>query len=237
MSPSPAHKGLIDSTRPHTLALVNEHSSPKRKKKGDTRRQVLKAAGRLFATRGYAATSISAICRDSGVAPSSIYWEFGNKAGVLAAVLEDSAERWLDQSTRSVVKAMRDRPGTGVDRLVPYFDYMADALAEGPDFLRLMIMVALERQHADPRALEIIRSHRARAVAAVARILGAFGLERPEPDGVTARDLAQLTIACFDGAFAAAQIDSEAVDLRRMFALLYSALVATLVPVETPKPE
>ncbi|MGZ5154620.1 MAG: TetR/AcrR family transcriptional regulator [Burkholderiales bacterium] len=198
---------------------------------------MLAAAGRLFATRGYAATSISAICTASGVAPSSIYWEFGNKAGVLAAVLEDSAQRWLDQSTRSVVKAMRDRPESGVDRLAPYFDYMAESLAKGPDFLRLTFMVALERQHADPRAQEIIRAHRTRAVASIARLLGTFGLERPGPDGITAHDVALLTLACFDGALIAAEIDADADDLRRIFALLYSALVATLAPVKTPEPE
>jgi len=214
---------------------VKEHSSPKGRKRGDTRRCVLKAAGKLFATRGYAATSISAICKASGALPSSIYWEFGNKAGILAAVLEDSAERWLDQSTRSVVQAMKDRPGSKIDRLAAYFDYMAEALAKGPEFLQMMLMVALERRHADPRALEIIRSHRARSVAVVARLLGAFGLERPGPDGVTAHDVALLTIACFDGAFTAAQIDADAADLRRMFTLLYSVMIAALLPAETPK--
>ena len=208
-----------------------------KRKKGDTRQRVLKAAGRLFASRGYAATSISAICSASSVLPSSIYWEFGNKAGILAAVLEDSAERWLDQTTRSVAKAMSDRPRTNSERLEAYFDYMAEALAKGPEFLRLMLMVALERRHADPRALEIIRSHRARSIAAVSRIFAAFELERPGPDGVTARDVAELTIACFDGAFTAAQIDADPADLRRMFTLLHSALVATLQPAQTPGSE
>jgi len=214
-----------------------ERSIPKRRRNYDTRQRVLKAAAELFATRGYAATSISAICGASGVLPSSMYWEFGNKAGIFAAVLEDSAERWLEQSTRSVVRAMRDRPGSNVDRLAAYFDYMAEALAEGPEFLRLMIMVALERSHADPRAIEIVRLHRARSVETVARLVAAFGLERPGPDGVTARDVALLTIACFDGAFTAAQIDADAADLRRMFTLLYSAMTAALLSTQTPKSE
>jgi AcrR family transcriptional regulator len=214
-----------------------EHSFPKGRKKHDTRQRVLEAATELFATRGYAATSISAICRASGVLPSSMYWEFGNKAGIFAAVLEDSAERWLDQSTRSVVRAMKDRPGSNIDRLAAYFDYMAEALTEGPEFLRLMVMVALERRHADPRVLETVRSHRARSVEALARLFAACGLERPGPDGVTARDVALLTIACFDGAFAAAQIDADAADLRRMFTLLYSTMTAAVLSTQTPKSE
>jgi len=212
-----------------------ERSIPKRRRNRDTRQRVLKAAAELFATRGYAATSISAIRKASGVLPSSMYWEFGNKAGIFAAVLEDSAERWLEQSTRSVVRAMRDRPGSNIDRLAAYFDYMAEALTEGPEFLRLMLMMALERRDADPRALETVRSHRARSVETVARLFAVSGLERPGPDGVTARDVALLTIACFDGAFTAAQIDADAADLRRMFMLLYSAMTAALLVSQTPK--
>ena len=212
-----------------------QRSIPKGRRKHDTRQRVLEAAAELFATRGYAATSISAICKASGVLPSSMYWEFGNKAGIFAAVLEDSAERWLEQSTRSVVRAMKDRPGSNVDRLAAYFDYMADALSEGPEFLRLKLMVALERRHADPHALEIVRSHRERSVETVASLFAACGLERPGPDGVTARDVALLTIACFDGGFAAAQIDAEAADLRRMFKLLYSTMTSALLVSQTPK--
>jgi AcrR family transcriptional regulator len=212
-----------------------EHSFPKGRKKRDTRQRVLEAAAELFATRGYAATSISAICKASGVLPSSMYWEFGNKAGIFAAVLEDSAERWLEQSTRSVLRVMKDRPGSNIDRLAAYFDYMAEVLTEGPEFLRLMLMMALERRDADPRALETVRSHRARSVETVARLFAACGLERPGPDGVTARDVALLTIACFDGAFTAAQIDADAADLRQMFTLLYSTMTAALLFTQTPK--
>jgi len=212
-------------------------SHPKAKKKHDTRQRVLKAAAELFATRGYAATSISAICRASGALPSSLYWEFGNKAGIFAAVLEDSAKRWLEQSGRAVLQAMREHHSSNIDPLAAYFDYMAEALAEGPEFLRLMLMVALERHHADPHAIEIVRSLRARSVEGVTRLLAACGLEQPGPDGVTARDLARLTIACFDGAFAAAQMDADAADVRRMFTLLHSTMTAALLPSKTPKSE
>ena len=203
----------------------------------DTRGRVLRAAAELFAAHGYAATSISAIRKASGVLPSSMYWEFGNKAGIFAAVLEDSAKRWLEQSTRAVIRATRDRPGSNIDRLTPYFEYMAEALTDGPEFLRLMLMVALERCHADPHALEIVRSHRERSIEGLARLFAACGLERPGPDGVTAREVARLTIACFDGAFAAAQIDADEADLRRMFTLLHSAMTAALLFPQTPKSE
>ena len=204
--------------------------SPKGRKKGSTRQRVLAASARLFAANGYAGTGISAICKAAGVAPSSIYWGFGNKAGILAAVLEDSAQRWLDESTQTVAKAMKARPRSDQDRLAVYFDYMAETLAKGPEFLRLMLMVALEHRHGDPRALEIVKSHRARSIGAVARVLAAFGLEGLEENGVTAREIATLTIACFDGAFIAGQVSADADELRQMLSLLHSSLAARLLP-------
>jgi AcrR family transcriptional regulator len=212
-----------------------EHLQPKQRRNQDTRQRVLEAAAELFAARGYAGTSISAISKASGALPSSMYWEFGNKAGIFAAVLEDSAKRWVGEIRRSVGRATRERSGSNVDPLTAYFDYMAQALAEGPEFLRLMFMVALERRHADPHALEVVRSHRARAIESVARLFAACGLERPGPDGVTARDIALLTLACFDGAFTAAQIDADTADTRRTFKLLHSAMTVLVKPNQHPE--
>lgn len=48
-----------------------------------------------MATKGYAATSISDIRDACGLAPSSIYWHFGSKEGVLAAMMERGAQRFL----------------------------------------------------------------------------------------------------------------------------------------------
>src|SRR3712207_2719799 len=77
-----------------------------------TRQRVLDAAAELFAAHGFAGTSISAIRKASGVLPSSIYWEFGSKQGILAAVLEDSADRWLDQAAQSARRAIERSAAT-----------------------------------------------------------------------------------------------------------------------------
>ena len=190
----------------------------------DTRDRVLRAAAELFATRGYAATSISAIRETSGVLPSSIYWEFGSKEGIFAAVLEDSAKRWLEESSRGIARAMRETESE--QRLAGYFRYMADALAARPEFLRLMLLMALERREGDEASLEMVRAHRRQAVEGLARLFVAGGIVDADAPPGAAEDIARLSIACFDGAFAAAQIDGGEADLRRMFELLQGALIA-----------
>jgi AcrR family transcriptional regulator len=201
----------------------------------DTRARVLAAAAELFATRGYAGTSISAIRKKSGVLPSSIYWEFGSKEGIFASVIEDSTQRWFEESTRAVARIMHRRGGMGPDILAPFFEYMAQSLADPPDGLRLALIVAGERREGDERILEIIRYARMRAVEGGARLLAAAGLV-DDPKSPAALDTSRLAMACFDGAVVAAQIDADAGDLRRILALLYAALTALAPPNRATRP-
>lgn len=191
-------------------------------RKGDTRRRILAAAADLFASRGYAATSISAICRASKAAPSSVYWEFESKEDIFAAVLEESARRWLDESGRTISSAIQQ--AKGADFAQAYFSYMADALATRPEFLRLMFLTAVERRDGDEACMEIIRSHRRRAFEGLATLFTSVGMTAPASRRAEAHDLARFAVACFDGAFAAAQIDGEEADLYRMLDILRRAL-------------
>jgi AcrR family transcriptional regulator len=69
----------VKSTRPYD-------SSRRREQAAATRLQIVEAAERLFADRGYAATSISAIAREAGVAVKTVYLAFETKSGLLRAL-------------------------------------------------------------------------------------------------------------------------------------------------------
>jgi TetR/AcrR family transcriptional regulator, regulator of autoinduction and epiphytic fitness len=54
----------------------------------ETRRRIVEAAARLFVHDGYAATSISAIATEAGVAVPTVYAALRSKANILRAVIE-----------------------------------------------------------------------------------------------------------------------------------------------------
>jgi AcrR family transcriptional regulator len=54
-----------------------------------TRRRILGVARRLFAERGYGATTLTEVARGSRVAVQTVYAVFGSKAGILRALRED----------------------------------------------------------------------------------------------------------------------------------------------------
>jgi len=53
-----------------------------------TRQRICAAAKELFLTRGYDQTTISQIAKSAGVAQQTVYFVYGSKAAVLAAVLD-----------------------------------------------------------------------------------------------------------------------------------------------------
>jgi AcrR family transcriptional regulator len=75
----------------------------------DARRaQLLYAAKRVFAARGYRAANIADICEEAGVARGTIYQYFRNKRDVLIALLDDVAAR--------VKRVLSERPAVAVPR-------------------------------------------------------------------------------------------------------------------------
>lgn len=58
----------------------------------ESRRLLLDAAVSLFVEKGYQQTTFADVAARSGVSRGSIPWHFGNKEGLLAAVLDDAAD-------------------------------------------------------------------------------------------------------------------------------------------------
>src|SRR6476620_6213468 len=76
--------------------ILTDICPTKKQQQGEqSRALILDATERLMATRGYAATSISDIRKACGLPPRSLYWHFGSKEGVLAAVMQRGADRFF----------------------------------------------------------------------------------------------------------------------------------------------
>jgi AcrR family transcriptional regulator len=186
---------------------------------------LLDAAERLMGERGYAATPVSVISKEAGVAVTSLYWHFGSKEGLLARLMERGANRWFDALPR-----WEDLDGTTDERRDAMLRGAADAMAQHPLFLRLFYMLALEATE-DEAASEIVRRVRLRAFdlfrAAITRTLldhaADVGADVAES---AARELATFAVAYSDGCFFAGQLEAGDTDLRRMYADLGTALAA-----------
>ncbi len=63
-------------------------SSRRQEQASENRRAVLEAARRMFLERGYAGTTVGAIAAEARVSVETVYKAFGNKAGLVKAVVD-----------------------------------------------------------------------------------------------------------------------------------------------------
>jgi len=182
-----------------------------------TRDRVLVAAAELIARQGYAATSITQISRRSGANPASIYWAFGSKEGLLAAVMERAAASFFAQLGRPG----RDDPWSWLASL-------GAAFAEGPEFLRLLLVLSLERRDGDPLVLDAARRVRTAAADVLAEAFAeAFGITDAVRRRVVCERLARFTLMLIDGVFVASRIEPDTTDVPGTFATIAIAVQAT----------
>ena len=187
-----------------------------------TRARILDAATQLIGDQGYAATSISAVCRAAGVQAPSIYWAFGSKEGLFAAVLERAATDWF-LSQAALTEA------SSIDGVWAALRELRHAFDEQPEFLRILLVCSLERRDGDPEILETARGIRALGAQLVADALEPHvAVADPDRRRSIAADVGRLAILLFDGAFVARQIEPDTTDLDDVFETIVTCMQATL---------
>ncbi len=188
----------------------------------ESRRRIVDAAASLMAERGFAGTSIAAVSKRSGLPSGSIYWHFESKEALLGAVVEEGARRWFDS-----LQGIDNLPKDPADSATALLEAAATSLEEQSEFLRLLLLIALERREVDETSLAVIRRVRKLALDRICVLLAAL-LTAFDPESADrfAGEFARLVLCVADGAFVAHHIDPEQTDLRGLFDLLRRALTA-----------
>ncbi|MGW0886403.1 TetR/AcrR family transcriptional regulator [Streptomyces sp. NPDC002671] len=175
----------------------------------ESRQRILDAAVRIAGERGYEGTSIAAVSATCGLPASSIYWHFKDKDDLIAAVIERSFDTWL-----AAVELPGEETGTPLERITVMATNVAKSLVETPDFLRLGLMLALERRPSEPRGRAVFLQVRDIARRKIAEMVQQLF---PELDEDAVRTLTTYTVAGADGLFVQREINGEAIDLVAMF--------------------
>jgi AcrR family transcriptional regulator len=187
----------------------------------ESRRRIVEAAASLMAERGFAGTSIAAVSQRSGLPSGSIYWHFESKEALLGAVVEEGARRWFNALPGD------DRlPSDPAERAAALLEAVVTSLEQHPEFLRLLLVIALERREVDATSLAVIRRVRELALKRIRKLLSVLLASfDPKLADRLAGDFAPFVLCFADGAFIAQHINPDA-DLRHAFDLLRHALTA-----------
>ncbi|MGE0337272.1 MAG: TetR/AcrR family transcriptional regulator [Gammaproteobacteria bacterium] len=185
-----------------------------------TREKILAASLKLVASKGYAGTSISMICREAGLNASSLYWFFKNKEDLFLSAIRDAADEFLRAAEKPLTRVVAEPEDTLEDTI----RVLAEQLQGNANFLRLLLIMMLEERDLPPEVRARIAEIRARSLAWWKNLLlRQFARLGDTTAQILAAEFAPLCRATVNGAFIAQQygepIDLDAT-LRQLFLLL-----------------
>ena len=161
--------------------MTHANAVPKEKERNAarSREDILDAAERLFAQRGYEGTSLSDVGRAAGLSRATPGYFFGSKADLLGAVLERCFEE-----VRQAVREGRDRAlasgqPSAVILAAAVSDYI-DFVAARPNFVRLIQREALGGRPLDALPLGLTAGREM-----MAALTAELGLEDEDPAEVS----------------------------------------------------
>jgi TetR/AcrR family transcriptional regulator, fatty acid metabolism regulator protein len=138
------------------------------------RAQILAAAVRVFAGRGYDATRVGDIAKEAGVAYGLVYHYFGSKEAVLEAVFREAWGRLL-----AAVGVAEDTGKDAAEQLSLVVKIVLRVWRDDPDLVKLLVREITRNPHIHDELDEI-----GQAFASLQRIV-----ERGQADGSFRRDV------------------------------------------------
>lgn len=153
------------------------------------------AAVRLFASRGYANTSLEDVASAAGFTKGAVYYYFKSKENLLLSVLQDIEKRSIDKTITEV----QSRDGTVLDKMLKFSTLHGRWAAEAPDDLAILMLVSIETAKAKNRIRKSVIAFYAKMEALLTELIEQ-GKARGElaPDFST-EEAVTATIAHHDG--------------------------------------
>src|SRR4051812_45064122 len=178
------------ATRPR----LDRRTRAAREQGGEARDELLSAALRVFASRGYQQAGVDEIAAAAGYSKGALYWHFSGKEDLLLALIEER----VDAPTRELVALLesaqpeRDMSAEATREFARRLESQRDAMLLEREYWTLAIRDPELRARYAERQTEL-RSALAAALEARARHLGAPGLPMP------AEDVARIVMSIIGG--------------------------------------
>jgi AcrR family transcriptional regulator len=149
---------------------------------------IIDAARRLFLRSGYSKTSVSRIAREAGVAPETVYANFGAKRAILAVVL-DLASVGHDTPSAPVDWPEVIRSESDLARKVELLAVVCRAIYERSSAILDVVRAAAD---SEPELVELLRQNQQHRLAAQANIIGQLADARALRPGVSVEEAPDL---------------------------------------------
>jgi TetR/AcrR family transcriptional regulator, transcriptional repressor for nem operon len=167
----------------------------------ESKERILAAAKELFLARGYAATTVDAICEKAGLTKGSFYHFFESKEELGLAVLDWSLER----SGRILADGPHRQMADPVERALAFVDHIADSSPELWSGGCLLGSFALELAETNARMQRAVSGMFQAATDNFAAMLKPLVAHTNGKEGPTAHELAEQLLGTLEGSIVLAR--------------------------------
>lgn len=190
---------------------------------GATRAQLLDAATKVFAERGYRAATVDEIVAEARLSKGTFYWHFPSKDDLFAALLDER----IDRPAGALMEITRTAPAEGAT--APAVSAGLAALFEQERELVLLLHEYWSAAVRDERLRERYVERQKRLRETLARALAERHERTGVPMSISAEALAGAFIALAEGLSSEALVDPDAVQegiFGEILSLVYDGMAA-----------
>lgn len=174
-----------------------------------SRERILQVAIELFTRKGYAGAGVDHVAVRAKIAKTAIYYHFGNKEGLLSAVLERLASEWIDG-----IRAVSTGEHGPIERLDRVLAGMRVLVEERPWISKLFQLMALEVAEGKPEIRRTLHEISARSVTACSeQFAAALRIGTRDADV-----MARVLLGQMNSLSLAREIEQGGLDMDRAFA-------------------
>jgi AcrR family transcriptional regulator len=164
----------------------------KHRTKEERREEILQAAARCFAEKGYYETTMDDIVAACGLSKGTLYWHFDNKMALFRCLVD----LWWGEILQRFVDVLSE-PVSVAEKFRLALRAMDESATVNPELIRAQLEF-LTMAVRDPELLDWLRSFYNQSVGLVEGLVQ-LGIDSGEFRAVDARALAQLMVAAVDG--------------------------------------
>lgn len=164
----------------------------------ESRRLLIAAAAELFAEQGFRKTTVADVADRAGISRGSIPWHFGNKDGLLEAVIEDFSAAWQD------AEQPPGGPAASFDEILRFVRQPATRL--------LITLLAEAVEPGSPVRGYYVELHRM-----MRKWVSDWTSGAPIPRGLSAEEFAVALTAAIIGAHQQWRVSPDDIDIDRVF--------------------
>ena len=112
---------------------INEKLSRREREKAAHRQEILDAAIKVFAKKGFYEATLDEVAQESEFSKGALYLYFSNKEDLLSTIVSDSLEKWTEFHKSKIT-------GKGIFReeITAMFNGVAETIFDNPDLFTLL---------------------------------------------------------------------------------------------------